>query len=82
MLEFARSYTHTQRSNHRVKALSCSIEDISSLAENILMKQLEAGNTARVVFGPKSSTKDELKSQGWTIEKPLDFLSSNYFEKF
>ena len=82
MLQFARGYTDTQRSNHRLKALSCSIDDISNLTENILMKQLESGKSARVVFGPKSSTNEELKSAGWAIEKPLEFLSSSYFDKF
>ena len=29
MLEFARGYTDTERSNHRLKALTCSIDDIA-----------------------------------------------------
>ena len=46
------------------------------------MAQLVKGQTSRVVFGAKSDSNKELKQKGWKIEKPLEFLSSSYFDKY
>jgi hypothetical protein len=58
MLEFTRGYSDEMKMNHRLKALSCTREEISIMAEQVIMKRLEEGETARVVFGGVDGTKD------------------------
>jgi presequence protease len=82
MLLFTRGYTDEQRASHRLRVLECSKDEVSKFAEETLMTQLEKGQTSRVVFGAQLSESDELKKNGWKIEKPLEFLSSSYFEKY
>ena len=81
MLRFTRGYTDDELMNHRRVALSCTKDDVQTIAESI-MGQLEKGESSRVVFGAQSSENEELKTQGWKIEKPLEFLSSSYFQKY
>lgn len=81
MLHFTRGYTDEDRSNHRITALDCNKELVSDMAKTI-MAQLEKGNSSRVVFGAQLNEDDEIRSNGWKVEKPLEFLSSSYFDKY
>ena len=46
-----------------------------------MLSAIEAGETSRLVFGSQNVSLTDLAGEGWSVQNPMEFLSSKYFKK-
>lgn len=54
------------------------------VAKEEVLKQMEDGETSRVVVGSMATTASGVmeEEEGWKFYNPTEFLSQKYFEKY